>query len=171
MISASCFAFLQLLAANNNRDWFNKHKDRYLRETATVEHFVQRLLDELNLHDSIETPGGKSAMHRIYRDTRFGTDKTPYAPRWSGSFRRATKFRRGGYYFHLEPGGKSLIAGGFRGPNADDLKRIREDIAFDDTPLRKILKSKSFTDTFGTLQGEQVKTAPKGFSAAHEAID
>ena len=51
------------------------------------------------------------------------------------------------------------------------MKRIRDEFAFDATPLRKILKSKSFINTFGTLQGEQLKTAPKGFDANNEAID
>jgi uncharacterized protein (TIGR02453 family) len=135
-----------------------------------VEQFAEALLRELNKFDEIETLSGKKSLHRIYRDIRFSTDKTPYKANWSGNFKRATKYRRGGYYFHLEPG-NSYIAGGFWGPNAQDLKRIRDDIAFDATPLRKILKSKSFTSTFGALQGEQLKTAPKGFEAGHEAID
>jgi uncharacterized protein (TIGR02453 family) len=78
--------------------------------------------------------------------------------------------RRGGYYFHIEPG-NSFIGGGFWAPNPQDLKRIRDEIAFDAAPLRKILKSKSFITTFGELQGEQVKTAPKGFDINNEAID
>ena len=56
-------------------------------------------------------------------------------------------------------------------PNPPDLKRIRGEIAFDATPLRKIVKTKSFVASFGNLQGEQLKTAPKGFDTAHEAID
>jgi uncharacterized protein (TIGR02453 family) len=127
-------------------------------------------LQELNKHDQIETHSGKNSLHRIYRDTRFSKDKTPYKVNWSGGFKRATKYRRGGYYFHLEPG-NSFIAGGFWAPNTQDLKRMRDDIAFDPAPLRKIVNSKSFTATFGTLQGEQLKTAPKGFEATNEAID
>jgi uncharacterized protein (TIGR02453 family) len=127
-------------------------------------------LRELNKHDVIETPSGKKSLHRIYRDIRFSKDKTPYKANWSGNYKRAGKYRRGGYYFHLEPG-NSYIAGGFWGPNPQDLKRIRDDIDFDASSLRKIIKSKSFTTTFGTLKGEQLKTAPKGFEAGHEAID
>lgn len=169
-ISRSAFDFLNTLKKNNNRDWFNEHKDIYLRETEKIEAFADELLQLLSRHDEIETLSGKKALHRIYRDTRFSKDKTPYKTNWSGNFTRATKYRRGGYYFHIEPG-NSIIAGGFWAPNNDDLKRVREDIAFDPAPLQKILKSKSFVSTFGELKGEQLKTAPKGFDKQHEAVN
>jgi uncharacterized protein (TIGR02453 family) len=170
LIHLSSFAFLTALKENNNREWFNANKTIFQKEQALIESFAQQLLQELSQHDQIETPSGKSSMHRIYRDTRFSKDKTPYKGNWSGGFKRATKYRRGGYYFHLEPG-NSFVAGGFWAPNTQDLKRIRDDIAFDPAPLRKIIKSKSFIATFQTLQGEQLKTTPKGFDAGHEAID
>jgi len=135
-----------------------------------MEVFADGLLALLNTEDMIETPSGKKSLHRIYRDTRFSKEKTPYKTNWGGIFKRATKLRRGSYYFHIEPG-NSFIAGGFWGPNPEDLKRIREEIAFDGAPLRKILKAKSFVTTFGTLQGEKIKTTPKGFDAGNEAID
>lgn len=169
-IPKSGFEFLSALKKNNERDWFNAHKERYLKELAHIETFADALLAELNKEDVIETPSGKKSLHRIYRDIRFSKEKTPYKTNWSGSFRRATKQRRGGYYFHLEQG-NSYIAGGFWGPNPEDLKRIRDDIAYDATPLRKILKSKTFISTFGKLQGEQVKTTPKGYDPANEGID
>lgn len=169
-IPSSAFDFLKSIKKNNNRDWFNDHKAIYLNELKYVELFADALLAELNKYDVIETPAGKKALHRIYRDTRFSKEKKPYKTNWSGSFRRATKLRRGGYYFHIEPG-NSFIAGGFWGPNAEDLKRVREELAFDATPLRKILKSKAFVSTFGELKGEQLKTTPKGFDADNEAID
>ncbi|MEV4886363.1 DUF2461 domain-containing protein [Chitinophaga ginsengisegetis] len=169
-IHPSGFNFLSKLKENNNRDWFNTHKPTYQKELALVEEFAEALLAELSVHDLIETPSGKKSLFRIYRDTRFSNDKTPYKTHWSGSFKRATKFRRGGYYFHIEEG-NSFVAGGFWGPVPEDLKRIREEIAFDPAPLRKILNSKSFKTFFKTLEGEQLKTAPKGFAPDHEAID
>lgn len=170
LIPASCLAFLELLKANNNREWFQEHKDAFLKEQEHIEAFADRLLTEMNKHDLIETPSGKKSLHRIYRDTRFSKDKTPYKTNWSGGFKRATKARRGGYYFHIEPG-NSYLAGGFFAPNNEDLKRVRDDISFDAAPLRKILNDKTFVNTFGTLQGEQLKTTPKGFDANNEAID
>jgi len=170
IIPKSSLDFLNQLKKHNDRDWFNDHKELFIKEQSYIESFANDLLMELNSHDVIETPSGKKSLHRIYRDTRFSKEKTPYKTNWSGSFRRATKYRRGGYYFHIEPG-NSFIAGGFWGPSPDDLKRIRDDFEFDDTPIRKIMKSKSFTSTFGTLQGEQLKTTPKGFEKDSKAID
>lgn len=169
-IPSSALAFLEELKAHNYREWFNEHKEEYLKELKSVEVFADVLLAKMNEHDLIETPTGKNSLHRIYRDTRFSKDKTPYRTEFSGGFKRATKLRRGGYYFRIEPG-NSFIAGGFWGPNAADLKRIRDDISYDAAPLRKILKSKQFVSNFGTLQGEQLKTAPKGYDPASEAID
>lgn len=169
-IQQSTFNFLNTLKANNNRDWFNAHKLSVQKEQALIEGFAGSLLEKLSVHDVIETPSGKKSLYRIYRDTRFSNDKTPYKTHWSGSFKRAGKFRRGGYYFQIEPG-NSFIAGGFWGPVPADLKLIREDIAFDASPLREILNSKSFVSMFEKLRGEQLKTAPKGFDPDHEAID
>lgn len=169
-IPASAFTFLKKISKNNNREWFAKHKEVYIAEQAHIHDFAEALLFELNKHDVIETPSGKKACYRIYRDVRFSTDKTPYCTYFSGSFRRATKFRRGGLYFHIEPN-NTWVAGGFWSPNAEDLKRIRDDIAFDAAPLRKIIKNKVFVNTFGSLQGEQLKTSPRDFDVNHEAID
>lgn len=169
-IPASSLDYLKMLKENNDRDWFNENKDRYLKEYDSLEHFADALLQELRSHDVIETASGKKSLHRIYRDTRFSKDKTPYKTNWSGGYKRATALRRGGYYFHIEPG-NSFIAGGFWAPNTEDIKRIREDISSDPDTLRKIIGSKSFKATFGSLQGEQLKTAPKGFDAADSAID
>ena len=163
--------FLKLLKKNNNREWFNAHKEAFLTAQQTIELFADKLLAELNRHDIIETPSGKKSLGRIYRDTRFSGDKTPYKTSWNGHFRRATQYRRGGYYFHIEPDNNSFMAGGFWGPAAEDMKRIRDDIAFDPSPLRKILQSKSFVTTFGTLQGEQLKKMPRGYDANNKAGD
>lgn len=170
IIPKSSIDFLSVFKKHNDRDWFNANKALFLKEQHYIELFADALLEELNSHDVIETPSGKKSLHRIYRDTRFSKEKTPYKTNWSGSFRRATKYRRGGYYFHIESG-NSFIAGGFWNPNPDDLKRIRDDFAFDDMPMRKILNSKVFKSTFGVLQGEQLKTSPKGFDPESTAID
>lgn len=170
VIPQSGFDFMTNLKKNNNREWFNERKDVYLKELNNIEIFADALLAKLSVHDVIETPSGKKSLFRIYRDTRFSQDKTPYKTHWSGSFKRATKYRRGGYYFQIEPG-NSFIAGGFWGPVPDDVKRVRDDIAFDPTPLRKILNSKSFKTLFKTMEGEQLKKVPRGYDADHEAED
>ena len=170
MIYPSGFDFLNTLQKNNNREWFAEHKDEFLKEQALLEAFADDVLKQLNTQDVIETVSGKKSMYRIYRDTRFSKDKTPYKTHWSGSFKRAGKSRRGGYYFHIEPG-NSFVAGGFWGPNAEDLKLIRDNLAFDASALREIIQSQSFVSNFGNLKGDQLKTTPKGFDAGHSDID
>ena len=166
-IPPSTLKFLKDVQKNNNRPWFNENKARYQTEMENVKAFANNVLKELSKTDNIE--GLK--VFRIYRDTRFSKDKTPYKGHFAGGFKRATKKLRGGYYFHFEPGNKSVIAGGFWAPNPPDLKRIRQEIAADDKPIRKILNSAKFKNTFGELEGEKVKTAPKGFAKDHPAID
>jgi uncharacterized protein (TIGR02453 family) len=112
------------------------YKDEYQLELGKVAQFADALLQELNRHDVIETQNGAKSLYRIYRDVRFSKDKTPYSTYWGGRFKRAAKQRRGGYYYHLEPGNKSFILCGFWNPNAWDLKLIRDDITFDAVPLR-----------------------------------
>lgn len=169
-IHASSIDFLEQLKKNNTREWFNARKNEFLSEQGHIENFASVLLTELNFHDVIETASGKKSLYRIYRDTRFSSDKTPYKTHWSGSFKRAGKSRRGGYYYHIEKG-NCFVAGGFWGPSPADLKLIRDDIAFDAQPLRDMLNSSSFISAFGSLVGEKLKTTPKGFDPAHPDID
>lgn len=169
-LQPSSLEFLKLVKKNNNRDWFNANKERYLEELNIVEKFTDSLLSEMNKHDVIENPSGKKSLHRIYRDVRFSKDKTPYNTHWGGGFSRSTKARRGSYYFHITPGG-SFVAGGFWGPNPDDLKRVRDEFSYDPEVFRKIISAKNFKKTFGKLSGDQIKTTPKGFDAEDPAID
>jgi uncharacterized protein (TIGR02453 family) len=169
-ISRENFDFLNKLKKNNNRDWFTENKKLYQKCHQNTIAFADSVLQLLNTHDNIETETGKKSLFRIYRDVRFSKDKTPYQTHWSGGFRRATKLLRGGYYFRIKPG-ESVIAGGFWGPNSDDIKMIRQEISSNDKELREIITSKDFVDTFGSLEGEKVKTAPKGYSKDHPAID
>ncbi|MFT4667133.1 MAG: hypothetical protein ACI8YQ_003713 [Polaribacter sp.] len=166
-IPSSAFTFLRKLQKNNNRDWFKENKDAYSKELEFVKAFKDSYTAEMEKTDEIEL--GK--MYRIYRDTRFSKNKTPYKNHFSGYLRRASKARRGSYYFHIEPGGNTVVGGGFFSPNPADLKHIRNHISADDAPLRKVLKSATFKKYFGTLQGNQVKTSPKGFDKNDPAID
>lgn len=169
-IHKSTFSFLRSLKSNNNREWFEENKELYTAAHENAIAFADALITEMNKVDNIDTVSGKKALFRIYRDLRFSNDKTPYKTHFSGSLRRATRILRGGYYFHLEPG-NSYVAGGFFGPSSDDLQLIRETIAQNAKPLRAILDDSDFKKTFGTLQGDAVKTSPRGFSIDHPDID
>lgn len=165
-IQPSTLEFLMDLSIHNNRDWFAENKPRYEVAKTNFKDFGNALLEEMNKIDHID----QLKFHRIYRDVRFSKDKTPYQNHVSCSLSRATKLLRGGYYLHIEPG-KSFLGGGFWEPNAADLARIRQEIAFDAQPLRAIINHENFKKTFGKLEGEQVKTAPRGYAKDHEAID
>ena len=165
-IEASTLEFLKNIASNNNRDWFNANKEDYKTAFENVKAFGNTLAEAMNEIDEIE----KVKTFRIYRDVRFSKDKTPYKNSLSGSMSRATKWKRGGYYFHIEPE-NSFMAAGFWNPNSPDLARIRQEIAANPDELRAILADKNFKEHFGELTGNKVKTAPKGYVRDHEAID
>ncbi len=166
IIEKSTIKFLNDLAKNNNRDWFKKNKVRYDAAYANAKAFMADLEKELQKHDDIE----KSKLFRVHKDVRFSKDKTPYNTDLRFAFTREGVYRRGGCY--LKIGAKdSFIAGGFWRPEPKDLKLIRSHLAVDAKQLRKIVASKKFKDNFGILEGEKVKTAPKGFDKEHPNID
>lgn len=169
-IDKNSLDFLKALSKNNSRDWFNTHKDRYTRAHHNIIAFADALVAEMGKHDTIETLSGKESLFRIYRDIRFSKDKTPYNTHWSGALKRATKKLRGGYYFHIKPG-NSFVAGGFWGPEPNDMKRIRQDIEYNYRDWKKMLGNKRLVKTFGKLTGEQVSSAPRGYTRDHPAID
>jgi uncharacterized protein (TIGR02453 family) len=159
--------FLNKLKRNNNREWFNAHKPEFQQLQIGIKRFYEDIKLNLERHDEIE----KLKMFRIYRDVRFSKDKTPYNYHFAGSFSRSGKKLRGGYYLRIRPG-ESFLAGGFWQPNKEDLFRIRKEIEFSDRELRTILSEKEFRHVFGgVLVGEELKTAPKGFSKDDPAID
>lgn len=169
-IKKSTITFLQDLKKNNNREWFTENKKTYVTENNHFISFAEDVLQEMIKTDNIETPSGKKSVFRIYRDVRFSKDKTPYKSHFSGSFKRATKELRGGYYFHIEPG-NSFVGGGFWGPNPKDLLRIRKEIEADASELKEIISEENFINTFNKLDGEKVKTAPRGFDKNHPDIE
>ncbi|MBW1297650.1 DUF2461 domain-containing protein [Aquimarina litoralis] len=166
-IPKSAFEFLKDLKKNNHRDWMQEHKKRYQSNEKELKAFYAAIVEKLNEDDEIE----KTKVFRINRDIRFSKDKTPYNVHRSVSFSRAGAHRRGGYYLRLEPG-NSQMAGGFFGPEPKDLLRIRKEFEMDDQEIREILSNSEFKKAFGGFNTDyQVKTAPKGFSKDHPAID
>ena len=170
VIKKESFDFLKILAKNNNREWFNSHKDKYTEAHNNIIEFADALLAEINKHDNIETASGKNSLFRIYKDVRFSKDKIPYNTQWNGGFKRATKRLRGGYYFHIQPG-NTFIAGGFWGPETNDMKRIRQDIESNYEDWNKMLADKILVKTFGKMTGAQLSSAPRGYDKDHQAID
>ncbi|MEM6769438.1 MAG: DUF2461 domain-containing protein, partial [Bacteroidota bacterium] len=177
-IKKSTLTFLKKIAKNNNRDWFQENKAVYEAARENVIEFADALLERMRETDVFETENGKKSLYRIYRDVRFSKNKDPYKTNFAGGFKRDGKLRRGGYYFHLCPSGvhdgfvgTSVVGGGFYGMERDDLKRVRDELAINATDMRDILADPDFVRVFGEMQGEKLKTAPKGFDREHPDVD
>lgn len=161
--------FLLQLKENNHRDWMTENKKTYLSSEKALKAVYNDILEGLQVDDEIE----KLKVFRINRDIRFSKNKTPYNVHRSVSFSRAGAHRRGGYYLRIEPGGKSVVAGGFFNPEPKDLKRIRTEFQMDASEIRDILAYPAFAKAYGgTFDAiDPVKTAPKGFSKDDPNID
>jgi uncharacterized protein (TIGR02453 family) len=173
-IKKSTLDFLTELKCNNNRDWFIANRSRYLDAKDNFESFVQEIINKIILFEPVmKGLEAKSCVFRINRDIRFSNDKSLYKSHFGafivrGGKKNGDKFA--GYYFHIEPG-KSIMAGGAYTPPSQWLSAIREKIS--DTPdeFIKITHAKDFIKYFGAIDGEKLKTAPKGYPANHPYIE
>lgn len=166
MLQSSIFHFLHQLKENNNREWFASNKKAFQVEEQLAKAFFMAVYADLEKIDNLD----KMQVFRIYRDVRFLKDKSPYKNHFSVGFNRSKPLLRGGMYLHIEDNA-SFVGGGFWEPNAADLFRIRKEIEVDASELRAIISEENFQKYFKTLQGEELKTAPKGFDKTHPAID
>ena len=166
-IPQDLLSFLKSLEKNNNRDWFNDHKPEYKGLKKDMKVFCDALMIALNKHDRID----KMKLFRIYRDVRFSKNKLPYKTHMACSFNRIKPELRGGYYLHIKPNNESFIATGFWDPNKDDLMRIRKEFEIDASEIRDIIEAPEFKSVWGAIEGDEVKTAPRGFDKEHENID
>lgn len=166
--------FLKSIAKNNNREWFEKNKPKYLEVKASFEDFLEAFHKELiKFDESLAGLNPRKMGFRIYRDVRFSKDKRPYKVNMGAGFSRKGKMEQEpGYYIHLEPGNKSFIAGGMYMPEAEKLLKIRQEIDYNTDKLLKILKDKKFKKYFtGFDDFDKLKTAPKGYPKDHPYID
>lgn len=166
-IKKSTLTFLRRLQQNNHRDWMEGNKGLYQAARANMKEFMLALEAKMNETDVIENHN----LSRINRDIRFSKNKTPYKDYFWGYLRRFGANRRGGYTLSIEAALPHQVGGGFYSPNKEDLYRIRKEFEIDATPIRAILAHPEFVEKFGSLQGEGVKTAPRGFDKTHPNID
>ena len=167
-ISSSTLQFLKTLEKNNNRDWFNEHKNLYLEAKEEVELFVENLIQEIATFDEeILKIDPKKAVFRIYRDVRFSKNKIPYKTHFGASLGMGKGTKISGYYLHIEPG-KSFIAGGVYNPDPAVLKQIRNEIAASGADLLKIIEHQDFRNNFRGLSVEhKLQRVPAGFEKDH----
>jgi uncharacterized protein (TIGR02453 family) len=165
-INPDVLAFYKELDKNNNREWFEPQKSRYKGLEAEIKQYTEEIKNSLSTTDEID----RAKLFRIYRDVRFSKDKTPFKTHFGISFHRKKPHLRGGYYLHIAPG-DTFIATGFWNPDKDDLYRIRKEMEVDAAELRDVIADNELKVYWGALQGDEVKTAPKGFSKEHADID
>ena len=169
-ISRELFAFLAELRRHNNREWFKENKDRYLAEVRDPAlAFVASLapgLNRISRRISVDPRPSGGSMMRIYRDTRFSRDKTPYKTNVGIHFglKAPRDFEAPGYYLHLEPGHVFMGAGIWH-PGADALRVIRTAIVKDPRSW-KVASRVGLSDHEATL-----KRPPRGFDPEHPLID
>ncbi len=174
-ISAKTFDFLNDLAVNNDREWFQENKSLYLTAKENVEAFAEEVISEfrkVNRHVSPELTGKKS-VKRIYRDVRFSKNKVPYKSNFGISITTSLKGIHGpGYFVQLQPG-RSFVAGGMWMPEAPHLKLIRQEIDYNGSQLLEILANNDFKAFFkdGLQQTDKLKTTPKNYEADHPNIE
>jgi len=166
-------AFFRQLKKNNNRDWFQPRKHIFDEKVkAPMTELVHQLNAALasSAPDHVTDPA--KAIYRIYRDTRFSKDKTPYKTHIAAIFRHRAleKHSSAGFYFGVSPD-EVEIAGGVYMPGPDQLRILRNMLAGRHEEYRRITSAKSLTKLMGEIQGEQLARVPKGFPAAHPAED
>jgi uncharacterized protein (TIGR02453 family) len=173
-IKKSTLDFLTAVKCNNNRDWFIANRPSYLDAKDNFESFVQEVIDRIILFDPImKGLEAKSCVFRINRDIRFSNDKSPYKSHFGAFIVKGGKQngdKYAGYYFHIEPGA-SILAGGAYTPPAPWLSAIREKISDNADEFIKITRTKDFIKYFGSIDGEKLKTAPKGYPKDHPHIE
>lgn len=169
------FQFLRQLARNNNRPWFQEHKARYeeqalLPALAFIRDFAPRLKKISAYFVASDRRVGGSLM-RIYKDTRFSRDKTPYKTNIGIQFRHefGRDIHAPGFYVHIAPGECFLAVGLWR-PDSPSLLQVRQ--AIDEWPdrWRRARNDKKFRAAF-YLDGASLKRAPQGFEPDHPLIE
>jgi uncharacterized protein (TIGR02453 family) len=162
--------FLKTLAKNNNREWFEKNKPKYLEAKDQFDQFVAKLLTELTEFDqSLAGLNPKKITFRIYRDVRFSKNKTPYKSNMSaGISPRGKMVDEPGVYLHIQPNNKSFVAAGLWMPEPDPLAKIRQEIDYNGAALTKIMSDKKFKKMYGAFETEYaLKNIPKGYDKDH----
>lgn len=165
--------FLAQLKENNYKEWMDDHKADYTNAKNEFKEVIKETLNRLGAIDpdflGLES---KDCIFRINRDIRFSKDKSPYKQNF-GAFMTpgGKKSELAGFYLHLQPGDESFIGGGLYMPAGEILKKIRQEIDYNAAELKKIVEEKKFIKLYDRIQGEKLKTAPRGYPLDHPNIE
>jgi uncharacterized protein (TIGR02453 family) len=165
--------FLRALKRNNRREWFNLRKERFEAEVrAPMIAVIEQLALDFRAFAPELVASPKASLYRIYRDTRFSENKTPYKTHVAAVFpwRGLPKHEGAGLYFHVAPD-EVWIGGGMYAPQTPQLYAVREHIAANHRRLRKIVESPAFRRIVGELEGQKLLRVPRGFPRDHPAAE
>jgi len=164
--------FLTALKQNNDRSWFNQHKGEYEIARLEFASLIDDLLAGLSQMDPrLRGIGSKDSIFRIYRDTRFSNDKTPYKTQMGAYMTYGGKSSpEPGYYLHIEPNG-CFVAGGMYSPPSDRLKAIRQEIYNFPEDYLAITGTDEFKSKFNWVEEDKLVRPPQGYSADFQLID
>lgn len=165
--------FLRELKDNNDREWFNQNRERYNDVRRKVEAVAETLIVSLSeIEPEAVRMKAADCLYRIYRDTRFSNDKTPYK-RHIGIYinpHGGKKSQMCGYYLHIEPE-NCFVGGGLWCPPARILKAVRQSIYDNIEEYLEIIGNPEFKSFFPVVGEDFLKTAPKGFDRNWEHIE
>ncbi len=168
----SILKFLKALKENNSKEWMQANKSEYLEQKQVFANLVQITIDELSGFDAnIVGVEPKQCIFRINRDIRFSKDKTLYKNHFGAYMASGgRKSLLPGYYLHLEPGNKSILAAGLYRPGSDLLNKVRQEIDYNGEGFKSIVEKSTWRKEFGELEGERLIRAPKGYPLDHTSI-
>ena len=164
--------FLSELKDHNTREWMEANKKTYHYARDSFKDVVKDVLQGISKFDpSVDGLEPKDCIFRLNRDIRFSKDKSPYKLNFGAAMGRGgRKSEYAGYYLHVMPG-NNFIGGGIYMPQAEVLRKIRQEIDYNAEDLLKVIADKNFKKVFGDIQGDALKTAPKGYPKDHPHIN
>ena len=172
--SRKTFAFLRDLERNNHKDWFHENKARY--EADALEPMLAFIRDleprlaKIAPHIAVSDKKVGGSMMRIYRDTRFSKDKSPYNTHLGARFHHAKSKAGPGFYVRITAK-ECWLGTGIWQPDGPLLQKIRKAIVADPKAWKAARDAKAFRDAWGELQGESLKRPPKGFDPEHAFVE
>ncbi|MBV9961368.1 MAG: DUF2461 domain-containing protein [Parafilimonas sp.] len=176
MLQTSTLQFLKQLKKNNNKEWFDANRKKYNSAKEDFALFFQQVIDQFSKTDTtISSVIAKDCLFRINRDVRFAKDKSPYKTNM-GAYLNANgkKSMTAGYYLHISPG-ESFVGGGMYNPDADALKKLRQEVDYNFDEFKKIINNKKFKAVYseGLRMNDEVSLSrpPKGYDENNPAID
>ena len=173
MLTNNTLVFLKELSKNNNKEWFEKNRTRYVSSQSEVKQLVALWITQYGKIDgSIAHLEPQKCIFRINRDFRFSANKNPYKTNLGAYLTKGAKQANlAGYYLHIEPRNCFFGAGNYM-PTPEQLAQIRQEIDYNFIDFKKIIHAKTFVSYFSEINAEnKLKRTPKGYEETNEAIE